>query len=404
MRTNVGLSTEVVRDIDGLLAIRTAWDRLYEQGTRQANPFLRWIWVWHWWSCVSRRRGQPRATLHILVMRDAREVRGIVPFFLGQWGVGPLTIRVLRQFGFRVAPIDLRTPLVWAGWERQVAASLSIALEDQRDHYDLCVLDGLPECSPLTQWLASRVGRAGWRWGEPVDSAVLPLPHSWEDLHASLSHNNRRSVQQGRKALQRDGRRYAFEIVSRPDEVPAAVQEFFMVHAARAAERTGLRHPDYYSHAEDRAFLRALSQELANDGLLRVCRLRVDGQVVACRLVLAAGDGLYLYHAGHDPAWGRYRVGTTLTAECLRMGIRAGARFADLGTGSEESKLRWRPKVQKLYRLHVVSPTLRGRIVGGATERAIPLFRRRAVVQHSRLASACTVPARYPPPPSSESS
>jgi CelD/BcsL family acetyltransferase involved in cellulose biosynthesis len=111
--------------------------------------------------------------------------------------------------------------------------------------------------------------------------------------------------------------------------------------------------------------------DLARDGLIKVCRLIVDERVTACRLAFMTGDGVYLSHAGHDPDWARYRVGTTLTLECLQAAVRAQQHVVHLGTGDDDSKRRWRPEARRLNRLHIMAPTRRGMITGRLAERIL---------------------------------
>ena len=105
---------------------------------------------------------------------------------------------------------------------------------------------------------------------------------------------------------------------------------------------------------------------MSTDGSFAVARLRIEGQVVAARFVFPARDTIYLHDAGADPAWARYAVATTLTAECLRWGIEHGATMAFLGTGVDPSKARWGGRQRNLRRLQIVGPTLRGRLLDAA--------------------------------------
>jgi hypothetical protein len=53
---------------------------------------------------------------------------------------------------------------------------------------------------------------------------------------------------------------------------------------------------------------------------------------------------MYLYYSGFDPAWARYSVMTTATAEGFRYAIAQGLKSANLSLTGEQSKLRWRPR------------------------------------------------------------
>src|SRR5918911_55028 len=148
------LKFELITSTAGLEAVRDDWERLYAAAVAGVNPFLRWTWVWHWWRSVSIRHGWPRTALRVLLMRDAGgEMRVAVPWFLGTWGIGPLSFRALRLYGFHTTLTDLRTPMVWPGWEVAAARGIIAALARLRDEYHFCILDGLAESNPLTHYL-----------------------------------------------------------------------------------------------------------------------------------------------------------------------------------------------------------------------------------------------------------
>ena len=360
------LQVEVVDSTAGLEAIRAEWDALYASGIAGTNPFLRWSWVAYWWRSLNHRPGLPRTRLHILAMYDrARRLRCVVPFFLGVWQIGTFAFKALRLYGFHTTLTDLRTILVAPGWEAAAAEALISTLWALRREYHVSVIDGLDQGGQFTSLLTARLGRSA-RHGPELMAYVLPLPTTWDALRASLTRNNRGSIQQGYNALERDRRRYAVEVIVQPADLPGALDELFALHAARAAFTEGPRHHDYYASAYDRAFLRDVSADLAAEGLVRVCRLRVDDSIVASRVVLSAGPGFYLYHAGHDPAFDRYRVGTVLTAECIQMAIRAGGTFVHFGTGAEPSKLRWSPELHRFEQLHFAAPTPSGELLSDA--------------------------------------
>lgn len=360
------LRVELLDSTEALDAIQSEWDGLYARASGGANPFLRWTWVRHWWRNVSQRPGLPRTELHVLAMRDTDgRLQALVPFFLGAWQLGRLGFRAIRLYGFHTTLTDIRTVLVEPGSEAAAASSLLDALAEHRRAYHVCILDGLDPASPFTATVSASLAARAHR-GPELLAYRLPLPGSWAELRSRLTRNNRGSIQQGYNALERDRRRYAVEVIVQPADLPGALDELFALHAARAAFTEGPRHHDYYASAYDRAFLRDVSADLAAEGLVRVCRLRVDDSIVASRVVLSAGPGFYLYHAGHDPAFDRYRVGTVLTAECIQMAIRAGGTFVHFGTGAEPSKLRWSPELHRFEQLHFAAPTPSGELLSDA--------------------------------------
>lgn len=391
MAVGGSLVAVVVDDEAGLLALRPEWDRLYDAigagGGDAFNPFMQWTWTWHWWQTRRSRMPfrQPRYGLHIVVLRDPNgTVRAIVPFAKARWGLGPVSFRALRMFGFGPCTSDLRAPLVWPGWEASAADALAGGLRSPvSTRHDLAVLDGLPESGPLTERLAHRARTEGWSWGPEVPSHTLALPASWEVFRKGFKGHLKKSVRHGYNSLARDGRQWDFEVVDRSDAIAGALTDFFRLHAARAARDIKPRHLNYYARSTDRDALAAVASSAARDGRFVVCRLRVDGRVVAVRLVFIGDGAVYLYDAGADPAWSYYAVATTLTAETLRWAIGRGARWALLGTGEDPSKARWMGRQGAMRRLDVVAPTLAGR--------ALAIAQRLPRTTRARLARALTM-------------
>jgi hypothetical protein len=188
------LVVELIDDPATLESLRPAWGALHEAaGTSRGagfNPFMDWLWTSTWWQ--SHDRGsplrQPRYRLHVLVFRDRKAtVRAIVPFVGARWGIGPLSFRALRMFGFGPCTVDVRSPLVWPGWETVAADALARELlsPDRRPH-DLAILDGLSVESLFTKRLDDWARVEGWSWGPSIPSHLLALPTSWEALLKGL--------------------------------------------------------------------------------------------------------------------------------------------------------------------------------------------------------------------------
>jgi CelD/BcsL family acetyltransferase involved in cellulose biosynthesis len=364
------LTAETVEHESDLIALRDDWDRLYAEAGYGAgdtfNPFASWTWMWQWWSSrsTSPLLAQPRYRLRIGVFRDRDGVvRMITPFVRARWGFGPIALHATRLFGFGPCTSDLRAPIVWPGWERAAADVLADALRDPRGGQDLAILDGIPEYGAFTQRLVAHSAAAGWSWGPSVPTHVLALPDDWDAFRRGLKGHLKKSVRHGYNSLARDGIAWTFELETDPARLDAALDDLFRLHALRADPRLRPRHVDYYARSRDRAMMRGVARAQARDRSFGVARLRIDGQVVAARIIFLGGGGMYLHDAGADPAWSRYAVATTLTAECLRWGIAARMRWVNLGTGDDPSKSRWAGQVRMLRRMDAVAPTLAGRVL-----------------------------------------
>ena len=122
-------------------------------------------------------------------------------------------------------------------------------------------------------------------------------------------------------------------------------------------------HPDFFATERRRLFLHRIAQDLAAKERFMIGRLFVDGRVVATRILLPTENSMYLYYSGYDPAWKKYSVMTTLTAECIKMAIAGGFKTVDLSTGTDVSKTRWGPEAKEVVGFRMPSSSLSGKVL-----------------------------------------
>jgi CelD/BcsL family acetyltransferase involved in cellulose biosynthesis len=380
------LTSEIVRDEAGLRALRPDWDTLHA-ATGGTNPFTQWAWVNRWWQVFGQSSRYERHQLWIVVLRDPEvaTVRAIVPLIRTSWGIGPLSVHALRLYGFIGSFTELREPLIWPGWETAAVAALMRALHAERRRFHWCDLAGLHADGPAAGWFAARAADQGWQIRPMAPDYVLTVPSTWEAFRAGLKRNIKESLRHCYNSLTRDGHTWSFETVGEPEALPAAIDEFLRLHAARAAKEDGPEHPNRFGSAARERFLRGVAQDLAADGRFMIGRLRVNGEVVASRIVFVTSDSMYLYYSGFDPAWSRYSVATTVAAECIKAAIGAGARTVNLSTGTDVSKTRWGPAEHRLVSVRMLAPTIEARglhaVLGHArrAKRALPTLRARTI-------------------------
>ena len=70
--------------------------------------------------------------------------------------------------------------------------------------------------------------------------------------------------------------RFDFEVVSRPEEIRDALDDFFSLHRARALANSTVTHRDVFETAE-RRLPHGVCSRLA-DGRLRIFRLRIEAE------------------------------------------------------------------------------------------------------------------------------
>jgi len=376
LTAHAATTTRELEDLAG------TWNALHDQA-QSANPFNQWLWVYEWWRNFGRPRGWVRDRLQIQVYRDSLgQVRAIVPLVLTSIGVGPMAVKKLRSFGStpNSCLTELPEPLVHPGWEEAAAGALVDTLTAAQAHYDWCDLDGLPLDGRLGQWFASLVeSTPGWAHRPVLPYYTLSLPDSWEALRATLKPHIKKQLRNSYAALARDGHNWTFDTVTDASRLDQALEDFYRLHRARAGTARGPHHPDHFSAAPSRRFLRSVAHALAAKGRFMICRLVVGDRVVATRLVLVSGGCYYLYQSAFDPALWRYSVGTTLVGECLKLAIRDGIRTVNFSTGADSSKTRWSPDERCVGGVRITSAGLIRRWMIGAQALIERFVRRRSV-------------------------
>jgi len=352
------LSVQEFNSSDGPLPLREEWTALANAAGRSL-PFVKWDWHDAWWREFRRDWPYVRDSLCIRAFRTASgQLVGVAPMMLTRHpSTSSLAVRVLNFMGGNLT--ELRGVLCDRAWEKDVYAALLAHVTERAGDWDWVDWGGLLAGSPAEQVITAH---RGVRVLEERQCYVLALPSSWEEFRATRGRNVKESIRKCYNSLRRDGLAFAFEVAATPDEVPCALERFFVLHCARAAQRTGEHHANVFSTPAARRFLVELCGRLAPDGGVRVFQLRVGAEIVASRIAFVTGDSLYFYFSGYDPRWARYSVMTTTFVEAIKYAIGAGFRSVNLSFGGDVSKTRWRPE-QLTYRTAVQeSPSVRGRV------------------------------------------
>jgi CelD/BcsL family acetyltransferase involved in cellulose biosynthesis len=352
------LSVQEFDSPDGPLPLREEWTRL-ASAVGGSLPFAKWEWHDAWWREFRRDWPHVHDSLCIRAFRTTSgQLVGIAPMMLTRRpSTSLLAVRVLDFMGGNLT--ELRGVLCDHAWEADVYAALMAYVTERAGDWDWVNWGGLLAGSPGEQVITAH---RGVRVVEERHCYVLALPRSWEEFLATRGRNVKESIRKCYNSLRRDGLAFTFEVAERPDEVPRALDRFFALHRARAAQRNGERHADVFSTPAARRFLIELCGRLAPAGGVRIFQLRIGTEIVASRVAFVTGGSLYFYFSGYDPRWARYSVMTTTFVEAIKYAIGAGIGSVNLSFGGDTSKTRWRPE-QLTYRTAIQeSPSLRGRV------------------------------------------
>jgi CelD/BcsL family acetyltransferase involved in cellulose biosynthesis len=334
-----GLNVSVYDTRAGLDALAPEYDRLGRM-TANALPFAQHDWHVAWWNHFAKSTSSVRDELMVHVVRDERGACvAIVPLVLSRRGLGNLSVGIVSFIGPDANITEMRGPLVAPGFEGRAAWAVHRHLaEDRRwDWIDWSGISG-----PFGEALAVA---GSLEWKAPIPDYVLDLAPTWDAFRSSLKRNIRESLRHCYNSLKRDGVAWEPVIAESPGDVRRGIDEFLVLHSARAQANAAVEHADRFEGDAARGFLYEVCDRLARRGMTRVILLKVGSHVVAARIAFVISGSLYLYYSGFDPAWGKYSVMTTTVAEAIKYAIDRGLATVNLSPGTDVSKTRWGPRL-----------------------------------------------------------
>ena len=342
-------------------ALLPEWEALDAQMFPR-SPHSSPIWCQLWWQHLRRRTIYTRDEFFLHTVRDEHgHLIAVAPLMITHKpALGPLRLRLLQFIGADPSMTELRGLVCRLENQDEVIRSLIEYFTAYSDEWDLFLWRGL-RLPKLSINLLNQLGELDMN--DTLPCYVLDLPESWDKLIASVSSNTRKSIRKSYEFLERDGHKFFFRTRQRPEDLPAALEQFLKLHAARSLAKDMKEHRDQFtSHRQHIAMLDDFAGRMAERDRLVMLELEINEKIVATRIAFRLDKDLYLYFSGFDPDWRKYSVMTTLMSETIKWAIENGFKRVNLSTGNDPGKTRWRPVEILYYNKMQASPTLRGRI------------------------------------------
>lgn len=328
----------VIRDAEQLAALASEWDDLLARSAVD-TVFLTWDWLWSWWEVYGAGL-QPC----VAVVREAGRLVAAAPCKIEDRRHYGLGFRQLEFIGTgRAVCPDFLDFVVEAGREGELVPLLVEALAADR-RWDKLALTDVPSESPTRAALNAALGTAGLRPRVDVDRVCpyLPLPATWADLEASLTHNFRRNHRKKR-------RRLGATLVTwrEGEDVVAALDTLAALHQERmeTSGRGGnFKKPDY------RDFHERFAARAAARGRLYIAFLHSEGTPIAARYGFLYGGTYYAYQSGFDPRRADDSPGEVMLGMVIEDLIGRGGREFNFLRGAQPHKFHWTDRQRETLR------------------------------------------------------
>jgi CelD/BcsL family acetyltransferase involved in cellulose biosynthesis len=217
------------------------------------------------------------------------------------------------------------------GRERDALSAVLDALEEE-DWTEL-ELRGLAAGSPTLALLPSLAGGRGLevRVERETVCPQLDLPSTWEDYLARLGGKSRRELKRKMRRLYDTAVRVRLLALRSPADVGEGMDTFLRLMTLKSDKA------QFMTPQMERFFQRA-AVALAEEGLIALYMLEMDGRRVASALCFEDENEVLLYNSGYDPELSYLSVGLISKVLLLRSAIEGGRRHLDFLRGNEPYK------------------------------------------------------------------
>jgi CelD/BcsL family acetyltransferase involved in cellulose biosynthesis len=323
------IAFEIVRDSDGMHALREDWQRLW-QASASDFYLLGFPALWRTWKQVLEPRGD---TLHIVVGRLAGRVVLI-------W---PTVVRRKRYYGiWREAR--------WLGRDPIDYSEVLIELSAERDVWIKAALDHLIATAKV-DFLYFESVRA-----DALVHPVLARANALEEPDAPAPFADLRQYSDGSELEKRMGKRFRGSMNRRlrrleevgpvtfeHDPAPEGLDE--TVHWMNERKREWMDERGFVvGHGieeEHGTSLIDIIRDGAAAGHTLVSRLSVNGQLIAASVNFLSNRRMYYDYGSFDLRWAKYSPGSLLLRETIRWAVDNGVETIDLARGTDHYKLKW---------------------------------------------------------------
>jgi CelD/BcsL family acetyltransferase involved in cellulose biosynthesis len=342
---------------DDLYPFAEAWDRLAAD-----QPFRGWAWASAWWKHYGLRDGRPTLGRRLFVLGvfdDAHQLVAIAPWYIASH---PLRGRIVRFLGTGEVCPEYLGLLVEPKRESEAIDALAQWLVQpprRTDRWDLLDLDSMAADDAVMNRFFETLNH---RKCLVVDRPGMPcwqieMPDTWESYVAMLSKNHRRQTRAMVRKMQPP--QMTVRKLSRPEEIAEAESILVDLHQKR---RHGLGQPGCFASPRYKAFHHDLIPALLRRGQVTILWIETNGQPLVVEYLFHAGDRVYDYQSGWEPAMASISPGKLGMIAMLQWTLEHGYSYLDALRGGEPYKAHWRAAPRAMCEVSITPNRLFARL------------------------------------------
>jgi CelD/BcsL family acetyltransferase involved in cellulose biosynthesis len=304
------MNIRIIDNIDALDALAPAWNALEK---KCELPMQQFIWAR---ACASVLRH--KYDLCVVAIEEDGKINALAPL-AREHGNRYLEVLGVKEYG---EPTDV----IYAdqnALHRLAAAIRGLGMP--------LLLKRVPSDSPFKKSMETAFhGRGLLNCARDTGSPWIALDSSWLDPETHLNSGRRSDLRRARRNAEEIGPVSCEIIVPSKENLPALLQQAFMVEAASWKGQSGTAMAMDPLRGE---FYREYAISACEEGILRICFLRIGDKTAAMQIAVEYAKKFWLLKIGYDNRFARCSPGMLLLRESIRHAAAGGLNsYEFLGT------------------------------------------------------------------------
>jgi CelD/BcsL family acetyltransferase involved in cellulose biosynthesis len=297
--------------------------------------------------------------LRVLTARSGRRLTGLVP--------------MIEEGATLRPPVNVQTP-VFGFLAEDAATAYDLASNLLQGRFSMVVMDPIDETDVGTRPFLDAAASLGFRVIASThrNSPYVDIDRPWEAFESGMQQKRLKEIERRRRRLMELGE-LTMDVSTGGKDLRETLREGLRVEASGRKGRLGTA---ISMDPATTSFYQDVARWGADEGLLRLSSLRLDGRTIAFDLSLQDAGSHYLVKTGYDEAFARYGPGALLRYEMLRRTFSENLSSYEFLGSDAPWKREWTTTTRHRLELRAFAPSIRGTTRWSVARYGVPAFKR----------------------------